>query len=131
MALCIPDRKNGKKGAIMCGIAGMLGTPDSNINVKRMLAALGHRGPDACGIHTEGNLSIGNTLLKITGDMPQPLTGTGALVLNGEIYNFRELAAEIGIKTDSDTELLFTLIEAGVKKGIKPIDAVFFQPFQK
>ncbi|MDQ1275912.1 MAG: hypothetical protein QG610_1487, partial [Euryarchaeota archaeon] len=109
----------------MCGIAGMFGTPDSNIEVKKMLAALGHRGPDACGIYTSGDLSIGNTLLKITGDMPQPLTGTGSLVLNGEIYNFRELAAEIGIKTDSDTELLFTLIEAGVNKGITPINAVF------
>jgi asparagine synthase (glutamine-hydrolysing) len=114
-----------KKGIIMCGIAGMFGTPDSDKEVKKMLAALGHRGPDACGIHTEGDLSIGNTLLKITGDMPQPLTGTGSLVLNGEIYNFRELASEIGINTDSDTELLFTLIEYGVKNGITPLNAVF------
>lgn len=109
----------------MCGIAGMFGTPDSEKEVKKMLAALGHRGPDACGIHTEGDLSIGNTLLKITGDMPQPLTGTGSLVLNGEIYNFRELASETGINTDSDTELLFTLIEYGVRNGITPINAVF------
>lgn len=108
----------------MCGIAGVFGTPDSNMEVKKMLAALGHRGPDACGIHTVGDLSIGNTLLKITGDMPQPLTGKGALVLNGEIFNFRELAAETGIKTDSDTELLFSLIEKGVKEGSTPIDAV-------
>ncbi|HIH93657.1 TPA: asparagine synthetase B, partial [Methanosarcina acetivorans] len=108
----------------MCGIAGVFGTPDSNLKVKKMLAALGHRGPDACGIHTAGDLSIGNTLLKITGDMPQPLTGKGALVLNGEIFNFRELAAEIGIKIDSDTELLFSLIETGVKEGSTPIDAV-------
>ncbi len=108
----------------MCGIAGMFGTPDSNLEVKRMLAALGHRGPDACGIYTAGDLSIGNTLLKITGDMPQPITGTGSLVLNGEIYNFRELADKIGLKTDSDTELLFTLIEASIKKGITPINAV-------
>ncbi|MDI9394101.1 MAG: asparagine synthetase B [Euryarchaeota archaeon] len=109
----------------MCGIAGMFGTPDSNIEVKKMLAALGQGEPDACGIHTEGDLSIGNALLKITGDMPQPLRGTGFFVLNGEIYNFRELAAEFGIKTDSGTKLLFTLIENGVKKGITPVNAVF------
>lgn len=108
----------------MCGIAGVVGTPDSNTEVKKMLAALGHRGPDACGIYTAGNLSIGNTLLKITGDMPQPLTGTGALVLNGEVFNFRELATEKRIKTDSDTELLFSLIEIGVKEGSTPINAV-------
>ncbi|MCC4769583.1 asparagine synthetase B [Methanosarcina sp. DH2] len=109
----------------MCGIAGVFGNPESDLEVKKMLAALGHRGPDACGIYTAGDLSIGNTLLKITGDMPQPLTGIGALVLNGEIYNFRELKAEIGIKTDSDTELLFSLIETGVRKGNTPINAVF------
>ena len=63
-----------------------------------MLAALGHRGPDACGTYQAEGLSIGNTLLKITGDMPQPLVGKGALVLNGEIFNFRELAAESGDK---------------------------------
>lgn len=103
----------------------MFGNPDSDTEVKKMLAVLGHRGPDACGIHTSGDMSIGNTLLKITGDMPQPLTGIGSLVLNGEIYNFRELAAKIGMKTDSDTELLFALIENGVNEGITPIDAVF------
>lgn len=114
----------------MCGIAGAVGTPDTNINdtnikVKKMLATLGHRGPDACGIYQAGNLSIGNTLLKITGDMPQPLLGKGALVLNGEIFNFRELSSESGIKTDSDTEVLFSLIETRIKAGDKPINAVF------
>jgi asparagine synthase (glutamine-hydrolysing) len=109
----------------MCGIAGASGTPDTNEEVKRMLAVLGHRGPDACGTYQAEGLSTGNTLLKITGDMPQPLVGKGALVLNGEIFNFRELAAEQGIKTDSDTEVLFTLIETRIKEGNTPIKAVF------
>ncbi|RXA21705.1 asparagine synthetase B [Methanosarcina sp. MSH10X1] len=109
----------------MCGIAGAVGTPDTNNEVKRMLAALGHRGPDVCGTYLAEGLSIGNTLLKITGDMPQPLAGKGALVLNGEIFNFRELAAEKGIKTESDTEVLFTLIETRIKEGDSPINAVF------
>ncbi|MGB9940674.1 asparagine synthetase B family protein [Methanosarcina sp.] len=114
-----------KKGVKMCGIAGAVGTPDTNEEVKRMLAALGHRGPDACGTYQADGLSTGNTLLKITGDMPQPLVGKGALVLNGEIFNFRELAAEHRIKTDSDTEVLFTLIETKIEQGDAPINAVF------
>ncbi|AKB46924.1 Asparagine synthetase (glutamine-hydrolyzing) [Methanosarcina sp. Kolksee] len=109
----------------MCGIAGAAGTPDTNEETKRMLAALEHRGPDACGTYEAKGLSIGNTLLKITGDMPQPLVGKGALVLNGEIFNFRELAAEQGIKTDSDTELLFALIETKIKEGETPTNAIF------
>lgn len=114
-----------EKGVNMCGIAGAAGTPDTNKEVKRMLAALSHRGPDACGTHEAEGLIIGNTLLKITGNMLQPLVGEGALVLNGEIFNFRELAAEQGIKTDSDTEVLFALIETKIKEGETPINAVF------
>ena len=53
------------------------------------------------------------------------MIGKGALVLNGEIFNFRELAAESGIKTDSDTEVLFSLIETRIKEGDTPINAVF------
>ena len=109
----------------MCGIAGASGVPDTNTEIKKMLAALGHRGPDACGTYQAGGLSIGNTLLKITGDMPQPLVGKGALVLNGEVFNFGELAAESGIITDSDTEVLFSLIETRIREGDTPINAVF------
>jgi len=115
----------------MCGIAGATGTPDVDIIVKKMLATLGHRGPDSCGTYQAENLSIGNTLLKITGDMPQPLIGKGILVLNGEIFNFRELTSESGIeyesriKTDSDTEVLFSLIKTRIKEGDTPINAVF------
>ncbi|HWR25076.1 MAG TPA: asparagine synthetase B, partial [Methanosarcina sp.] len=109
----------------MCGIAGAARTPDPNTKVKKMLAALAHRGPDSCGIYDGKGLSIGNTLLKITGDMPQPLKGLGALVFNGEIFNFRELAAKSGLKTDSDTEVLFSLIETGIKKGDTALNAVF------
>ena len=100
----------------MCGIAGMFGTPDSNTKVKKMLAILGHRGPDACGIHTEGKLSIGNTLLKITGDMPSRLPEQGPSYLT-ERYTIFELSAEIRLKTDSDTELLLHL-ERKVRKGL-------------
>ncbi|AKB24855.1 Asparagine synthetase (glutamine-hydrolyzing) [Methanosarcina sp. MTP4] len=109
----------------MCGIAGATGIPDSRSGVKKMLEILGHRGPDACGIHTAGKISIGNTLLKITGDMPQPLVGRGAFVLNGEAFNFRELASEEGVRTDSDTELLFSMIEARVGEGKTHIEAVY------
>lgn len=109
----------------MCGIVGISGIPNSDSNVKKMFSILEHRGPDACGIYSSGDLSIGNTLLRITGNMPQPLVGKGALVLNGEIFNFRDLANDAGLKTDSDTEVLFSLIEAKIKEGKEPVDSVF------
>jgi asparagine synthase (glutamine-hydrolysing) len=49
--------------------------------------------------------------------MPQPLVGKGALVFDGEIFNFRELGAEQGVKIDSDIEMLFTLVEKKIKEG--------------
>lgn len=106
----------------MCGIAGASGSvpsPDIEAKIKKMLEILRHRGPDACGVHSEGKVSIGNTLLKITGDMPQPLKGEkGVLVLNGEIFNFREIAADLGLRTTSDTETLLHMIETGIKDRI-------------
>jgi asparagine synthase (glutamine-hydrolysing) len=114
-----------KKGVNMCGIAGAAGAPDTNEKVQRMLETLRHRGPDACGTYQAKGLSIGNTLLKITGDMSQPLVGKGAFVFNGEIFNFRELAAEQGIKTDSDTEVLFNIIETKINEGEIPLNAIF------
>ncbi len=116
---------NKEKGANMCGIAGAAGTPDTNEKVQRMLETLEHRGPDACGTYQAEGLSIGNTLLKITGNMSQPLIGEGAFVFNGEIFNFRELATEQEIKTDSDTEVLFNLIETKIKEGENLLNAVF------
>jgi len=109
----------------MCGIAGAAGAPDINEKVKRRLVALGYRGPNACGTYQVEGLSTGNTLLKITGDMPQPLVGKGALVFDGEIFNFRELGTEQGVKTDSDIEMLFTLVEKKIKERYSPINAVF------
>lgn len=109
----------------MCGIAGAAGTPYRGPGVRKMLEILGHRGPDACGVHTAGDISVGNTLLKITGDMPQPLVGRGTFVLNGEAFNFLELASEEEVRTDSDTELLFSMIEARVGEGKTTIEAVY------
>ncbi|AKB11915.1 asparagine synthase (glutamine-hydrolysing) [Methanosarcina thermophila] len=109
----------------MCGIAGAAGAPDINEKVKRRLVALGHRESNACGTSQVEGLSTGNILLKITGDMPQSLVGKGALIFDGDIFNFRELGTEQGIKSDSDIEMLSTLVEKKIKEGYSPINAVF------
>ena len=94
----------------MCGITGAAGK-DSEGSVQMMLEAIKHRGPDGMGIFSLGQITLGNVLLKITGDMSQPIHNRGALTYNGEIYNFREIAEKHDIKTDSDSETLFELIE--------------------
>jgi asparagine synthase (glutamine-hydrolysing) len=106
----------------MCGIAGAAGK-DAKILVLNMLEALKYRGPDGSGTFTDGDVTLGNVLLKITGEKSQPISNGGALTYNGEIYNFREIAKFLDIDTDSDSETLFALIGSrGIEAAIKELD---------
>jgi asparagine synthase (glutamine-hydrolysing) len=83
--------------------------------------ALAHRGPDGEGIFTDGPVALGHRRLSIidlvTGD--QPIFNedrTVAIVFNGEIYNYKELRAELQarghrLSTSSDTEVIVHLYE--------------------
>lgn len=87
----------------MCGLAGLYlphGAPLVRPDLMRMLAVMGHRGPDGTGYHasTDGRFHGAFTRLAIidlaTGD--QPLVennGERVFLGNGEIYNYRELRA--------------------------------------
>lgn len=106
----------------MCGIAGSA-EKNSEALVKKMLEAIKHRGPDGSGTFSIGDITLGNVLLKITGDKTQPLTNGGALTYNGEIYNFRQIAEKLHITTDSDSEALFALIGTkGIEAAIQELD---------
>jgi len=108
--------------ATMCGIAGAAGK-NSEASVQMMLEAIKHRGPDGMGMFSLEEVTLGNVLLKITGDRSQPIHNRGALTYNGEIYNFREISKKHDIKTDSDSEMLFELIESlGIEAALKELD---------
>jgi asparagine synthase (glutamine-hydrolysing) len=105
----------------MCGIAAHLRFPAADPEaVRAMTDALAHRGPDGQGFHAEGPVALGHRRLSII-DLAggaQPLFNedrTVAVVLNGEIYNYRELADELRsrheLRTHSDTEVLVHLYE--------------------
>lgn len=106
----------------MCGIAGVLGTADGQVQVEslqRLTALLSHRGPDGQGTWLSpcGRVGLGHTrlsILDLTSAASQPMLssdGRYCLVFNGEIYNFVELAAELRqlgsvFRSRSDTEVL-------------------------
>lgn len=107
----------------MCGIAGVVTVdavePDLLDGMARRLA---HRGPDGHGRHVAGNVGLVHTRLAII-DLEggaQPLyneDGSLALVANGEIYNYRELRAELEalghrFATHSDCETILHAYEA-------------------
>jgi asparagine synthase (glutamine-hydrolysing) len=107
----------------MCGIAGSVGfgAAAARHSVERQLRTLDHRGPDSWGIHEGRGGAIGQTRLAIidlvTGD--PPITnedGTIGTVLNGEIYNFQLLRADLRraghrLQTEGDTEVIAHLAE--------------------
>jgi asparagine synthase (glutamine-hydrolysing) len=111
----------------MCGIAGHVARADggrdprdAKVLVRAMTDALHHRGPDASGVHQNGAAVLGHARLSIidlSADANQPMLsrdGQVVLVFNGEIYNFRDLAAELRdagvlLRTRSDTEVLLEL----------------------
>jgi len=104
----------------MCGIAGIfhLGTikPVDPARIERMCNAIAHRGPDGAGIWTAPGVGLGHRRLSIIdlAGSPQPMAasdGRAMLVFNGEIYNFRELRAELKeqgaqFHTDGDSEVI-------------------------
>jgi asparagine synthase (glutamine-hydrolysing) len=108
----------------MCGIVGQArsdGQPAGRPLLERMCTALEHRGPDSRGVHLACGVGLGIQRLRVidlaTGD--QPIfneDGSVAVVLNGEIYNYRELRAELEraghtFATRSDTEVIAHLYE--------------------
>lgn len=81
-----------------------------------MIAAMPHRGPDGRGVWTAPGVGLGHLRLSIidVAGSPQPMAssdGRAMLVFNGEIYNFRELRAELAghgaqFHTDGDSEVI-------------------------
>ena len=118
----------------MCGIAGILTSSLSPDLVQSMARALAHRGPDDEGIWTDAQAGVGlaNRRLAIIDLSPaghQPILssdGRFVLTFNGEIYNHRDIRAELeasggvpegGWRGHSDTEVL---LEAISLWGLKP-----------
>jgi asparagine synthase (glutamine-hydrolysing) len=103
----------------MCGISLVIdpvgGRTDVSI-VERMTAAIKHRGPDGASFESLNNCYMGHARLSIidldTGTQPMADSSNRYwIVFNGEIYNYRELRAELlklGAKfdTNSDTEVV-------------------------
>lgn len=107
----------------MCGIAGYFDKSNkaSETVLNRMLTRINHRGPDECGVYTNGNFGFGSVRLSIIdiegGHQPMPNEDlTLWIVFNGEIFNYIELKTELEVKghrfrTQSDTEVILHLYE--------------------
>jgi asparagine synthase (glutamine-hydrolysing) len=123
----------------MCGICG-IAYDDTNRAVDaaqlvRLRDRMIHRGPDDSGIRVRANVGLGHRRLSIIDRSggQQPLSnedGTVWIVFNGEIYNYRELRAELEgkghvFRTNSDTETIVHLYEQYGTACVERLNGMF------
>src|SRR5215203_6839653 len=126
----------------MCGITGWANLdthtppPDGARELLHsMCERMVHRGPDSEGLFVASGVGLGMRRLAIidliTGEQPVfNKDKTVAVVLNGEIYNYRELRADLekrgySFRTASDTEVLPHLYEQYGDEMIAKLNGMF------
>ncbi len=113
----------------MCGIAGWANLEANNFSrenhgeavLHSMCESLKHRGPDSEGLWIDDEIALGMRRLSVidlhTGEQPVYSEDKQiVVVMNGEIYNFREVRADLEkrghrFETQTDTEILPHLYE--------------------
>src|SRR5947209_6833180 len=124
----------------MCGLAGVVspGRAATSLSacLERMCGALGHRGPDGMGTYVADGVALGHTRLAII-DLSesgrQPMTnedGSLYLVVNGEIYNYVDLRADLqarghAFKSHSDSEVILHLYEEYGEDCVQQLEGMF------
>ncbi|MEZ5400744.1 MAG: asparagine synthase (glutamine-hydrolyzing) [Bryobacteraceae bacterium] len=119
----------------MCGIVGFThhNTAPDPAALRRAAAAIHHRGPDQQGFHETETVSLAAVRLKIldlaSGDQPIHFAGH-TIVFNGEVYNFRELRAELeslghGFVTSSDTEVVLHAFAEWGRESLSRLNGMF------
>ena len=123
----------------MCGIVGQFnvgdGRPVGEDALRRMCAAIAHRGPDHEGLFVDGDCGLGMTRLSIN-DLAgghQPLgneDGSVVVVCNGEIYNSPELRRELEARghrfaSHSDVAVIPHLFEEYGEDFVRHLDGMF------
>ncbi|MDZ4752565.1 MAG: asparagine synthase (glutamine-hydrolyzing) [Flavobacteriales bacterium] len=128
----------------MCGIAGVHGLPDFERRFQidpascliKALDLQHHRGPDHRSFKKTNNALLGHNRLRIidlsqSADQPfSDISGRYSIVFNGEIFNYRELKNEpslrdFNFKTNSDTEVLLTLLIKEGKDALHKLNGFF------
>ncbi|MBI3088126.1 MAG: asparagine synthase (glutamine-hydrolyzing) [Candidatus Omnitrophica bacterium] len=120
----------------MCGIVGMVGGSDETL-LRRMCAAIKHRGPDDEGVYLDPNAPAGLGMVRLSiidlAGGRQPMTDEHQryrLVFNGEIYNHQALRKELEARghrftSNADTEVIVHLYEDVQERCVEYLNGDF------
>ncbi|HNQ00528.1 MAG TPA: asparagine synthetase B, partial [Bacteroidia bacterium] len=124
----------------MCGISGFF-VQDNFLeydDLVKMTEVLAHRGPDTAGYFSNHQVALGHRRLSIIDLSPaanQPFYSSDkrfVIVFNGEIYNFKELSAQLQKdnsrfipRTSSDTEILVEAFAFYGPEFVKKLNGIF------
>ncbi len=126
----------------MCGICGKLSSGERPLEeklIRKMASVLSHRGPDDEGVYLSSKqkaqsskveVGLGHrrlSIIDLSSAGHQPMSnedGTIWITYNGEIYNFKELRADLKLKghtfkSVTDTEVILHMYE---EEGIHAVD---------
>ena len=123
----------------MCGIAGFLTKKYDAKQLKKMTDVLQHRGPDAAGHFFEEDIGLGLghrrlSILDLSDLANQPFDskcGRYVMVFNGEVYNYKSIAAELKKETSftptttSDTEVILAAFAFWGTAFIEKLNGMF------
>ncbi len=136
----------------MCGIAGIVGADRQEIEaaLRRMVPAMLHRGPDDSGFEFLPTTLAGRPVtagfgfrrlaildLSPAGHQPMLNAETGdCLIFNGEIYNFRDLKAELEadgcrFRSSSDTEVLLQALGRWGDRALERLEGMYAFAFYR
>ncbi len=124
----------------MCGICGIFDAEAQGVSheslIRLMASTIAHRGPDDEGFYVSPYCVLGHRRLNIIDLSPlgrQPMTnedGTVWVSFNGEIYNYRDLRADLirrghQFRSRTDTEVLVHLYEEKGESFLTELNGMF------
>jgi asparagine synthase (glutamine-hydrolysing) len=122
----------------MCGISGIINHNKQLVkehDIRLMMQAIKHRGPDDEGLYIDKNVGLGFVRLSIL-DLSeaghQPMfshDGNLVIIFNGEVYNYIEIREELKndfeFKTGTDTEVILAAYQKWGEKCLNKFNGMF------
>ncbi len=127
----------------MCGVAGFYSSTQefTRESLTAMTEILKHRGPDAEGYFFDGTCGLGHrrlSIIDLSERANQPMysaDGRYVIAYNGEVYNFNEIGAKLGMgshdkkgmkfRSSSDTEVILEAFAAYGTNFVHELNGMF------